>query len=86
MYMKQATLRLKSRLFDITLKMTCGLLPFAYGVTIFLLVITRAVALFTLKTERGREEADHNKEHGVAHPVTQYSVYNETTDLNNIAI
>ena len=32
---------------DIFLKMIRNLLPFAYGVTIFLLVITRAVALFT---------------------------------------
>ena len=32
---------------DIFLEVMCNLLPFAYGVTIFLLVITRAVALFT---------------------------------------
>ena len=53
--------------------------PFAYGVTIFLLVITRAVALFTYryKVERGdREEGDHIREHGGAYSITKYSVYN----------
>lgn len=64
---------------DIFLKMIRNLLPFAYGVTIFLLVITRAVALFTYryKVERGdREEGDHIREHGGAYSITKYSVYN----------
>lgn len=64
---------------DIFLKTIRNLLPFAYGVTIFLLVITRAVALFTYryKVERGgREEGDHIREHGGAYSITKYSVYN----------
>lgn len=64
---------------DIFLKMIHNLLPFAYGVTIFLLVITRAVALFTYRYKverRGREEGDHIREHEGAHSITKYSVYN----------
>ena len=57
--------------------MTRNLLPFAYGVTIFLLVITRAVALFTYRYKverRGREEVNHIREYGGAHSITKYSV------------
>lgn len=65
------------RINDIFPKMTCNLLPFAYGVTIFLLVITRAVALFTYRYKverRGREEVNHIREYGGAHSITKYSV------------
>lgn len=40
-----------------------SLLPFAYGVTIFLLVITRAVALLTYKQKGDGEEREGSRGH-----------------------